>query len=262
MHSDADSTGSVLEAGRVTRDVADGIATVTFGHPKKNSLPGSLLRTLAGEITAAGEDPDVRVILLRSEGDGPFCAGASFDEMVAIHDMETGAEFFSGFARVILAMARAPKPVVARVQGKVVGGAVGVVSAADVAHATTACPARLSELAIGIGPFVIGPAVERKIGTAAFGAMSADTEWRDPEWCERHGLYTRVHPDTETMDAAVDDLTRRMAGFNPDALRQLKEILWEGTEGWEALMEERALISGELVLSEFTRNAIEGFKKK
>jgi len=248
--------------GTVRREVTEGIATVTFGHPKGNSLPASLLTRLAEEISAAGQDSQARVILLQSDGTGAFCAGASFEEMASIRDLTTGTAFFSGFARVILAMIRAPKLVVARVHGKVVGGGVGMVAAADVVHAAGESSVRLSELALGIGPFVIGPVVERKIGPGNFGAMSADTEWRDAEWCERHGLYSRVHPDTESLDAAVEAVTRRLAGFSPDAMHRLKEVLWEDTGGWEEIMAERAEMSGRLVLSEFTREAIQRFRSR
>lgn len=249
-------------SGAVHRELTEGIATVTFGHPKGNSLPGALLERLAEEIRSAGEDPRARVILLRSEGTGPFCAGASFDEMAAIRDQTAGTEFFSGFARVILAMIRAPKLVVARVHGKVVGGGVGMVAAADIAHATQDASIRLSELALGIGPFVIGPAVERKIGAASFAAMSADTEWRDADWCERHGLYARVHADVASLDEAVEGLSRKLAGFSPDAMRQLKEVFWAGSGGWETVMAARAETSGRLVLSDFARESIRRLRNR
>jgi methylglutaconyl-CoA hydratase len=249
-------------SGHVRLETADGIATVTFAHPKGNSLPGALLRRLAVQIHSAGQDPGARVIVLQSEGGGPFCAGASFDELVAVHDAAAGKAFFGGFGGVILAMIRAPKFVITRIHGKVVGGGVGMVAASDFACAVEAAPSRLSELAIGIGPFVVGLPIERKIGLAAFSAMTLDADWRDAAWCERHGLYSRLFSDEKALDQGVDELARRLAAFNPDAMRRLKEVFWAGTEAWERQLDERADISGELVLSEFTRSAIERFRAR
>lgn len=257
-----DNAGPGDLAGTVESRVADGIAMVTFGHPKGNSLPGALLRKLARTIQEAGKNREARVILLRSLGTGPFCAGASFDELVSIWDHETGTEFFSGFAEVILAMVRAPKLVLTRVQGKVVGGGVGIVAASDLVCAASSAAARLSELSVGIGPFVVAPCIERKMGAGPFAAMTVDTEWRNANWCERHGLFSRLYPDTEALDAGVDEIVRRLAASNPEAMARLKAIFWEGTEGWEELMAGRAEISGKLVLSQFTRDAIEGFRSR
>jgi methylglutaconyl-CoA hydratase len=246
--------------GLVTTETRDGIATVRFGHPKGNSLPGAILRDLADHVRRAGEDPEARVIVLRSGGDGPFCAGASFDELVAIDGPARGREFFSGFAGVILAMIRAPKFVLARVHGKTTGGGVGLVAAADQAIATTGAALKLSELAIGIGPFVVGPVIEKKIGTAAFGAMAVDADWRDASWALQHGLYTRLVDHASELDDIVGALARRLAGYNPEAMAEIKRVVWSGTEHWDALLAERAEISGRLVLSDFTRAAIAKFK--
>jgi methylglutaconyl-CoA hydratase len=251
-----------LADGSVSTSVHDGIATVSFHHPKGNSLPGSLLKRLASEITAAGQNRDARVIVLRSEGTGPFCAGASFDELTAIADPAAGKEFFSGFSRVILAMIRAPQFVLVRVHGKAAGGAVGLIAASDYSFAVTSAPARLSELAIGIGPFVVGPCIEKKIGGAAFSTMAVDADWHDAAWCERHGLYSQVHPDAAAMDAAIDARAATLAASNTEAMAKLKRIFWAGTEHWDRLLDERATMSGTLVLSEFTRNAIAQFKAK
>jgi methylglutaconyl-CoA hydratase len=240
----------------------DGIATVSFHHPKGNSLPGSLLSELANEITALGKNPETRVIVLRSEGTGPFCAGASFDELTAISTPAAGKEFFSGFSRVLLAMIRAPQFVLVRVQGKAAGGAVGLIAAGDLSFAVKSAPARLSELAIGIGPFVVGPCIEKKIGLAAFSTMAAGADWQDAEWCERHGLYSQIFDTTAEMDAALDTRAQALAASNPEAMATLKKIFWAGTENWEQLLAERAAMSGTLVLSEITRNAIARFNQR
>jgi methylglutaconyl-CoA hydratase len=247
-------------AGAVDVHLADGIATVRFGHPKSNSLPGTLLRELAARIREVGQDPAARVIVLRSAGHGPFCAGASFDELVAIDSPERGQEFFSGFAGVILAMIRVPQFVVTRVQGKTTGGGVGLVAASDYAVATANAACKLSELAVGIGPFVVGPVIEKRIGSAAYGAMSVDADWRDAAWAERHGLYARVVEHIPELNDTVDALARRLAAFNPEAMAEIKRVVWAGTEHWDALLAERARTSGRLVLSEFTRAAIAKFK--
>ncbi|HEY0780025.1 MAG TPA: enoyl-CoA hydratase/isomerase family protein [Gemmatirosa sp.] len=250
--------------GRVTTDVAHGVATVRFEHPKGNSMPAALLGALADAVRAVGERDDVHIVVLRSSDRGPFCAGASFDELVVISergDADAGREFFSGFSRVILAMLRCPKFVIARVHGRVAGGGVGLVAASDYAIGTQAAACRLSELAVGIGPFVVGPVIERKLGLAAFAAMAVDADWRDAAWAHRHGLFARLVPGTAELDAELDTLARRLAGYNPDAMAEIKRVTWAGTESWDALLAERAAMSGRLVLSEFTRTAIAAFKQ-
>jgi methylglutaconyl-CoA hydratase len=248
--------------GTVTTALRDGIATVEFFHPKGNSLPGALLKALAEAVTTVSADAATRVIVLQSGGTGPFCAGASFDELVAIRDAERGQEFFSGFARVILAMVRAPQFVVTRVHGRAAGGAVGLIAASDYAIAAPTAAAKLSELAIGIGPFVVGPVIEKKIGLAPFQAMAVDADWRDAAWGERHGLYARVVSDAATLDAEVAKQSATLAQSNPEAMAALKRAFWTGTEQWDALLAERAAMSGRMVLSDFTRNAIARFGAK
>jgi len=243
------------DPGRVDVSIADGIGAITFHHPKSNSLPGALLAELAEAVTGLGLDPAVRAILLRSEGKA-FCGGASFDELRAIETADQGTVFFSGFKNLILAMIRAPKFVVTRVHGRAVGGGVGVVAASDYALATEAAAIKLSELAVGIGPFVVGPVIERKVGAGAFAALAADADWREAAWAERHGLYARVLPGEEALNEATTGFLKRLAGFNPEAMARLKQVFWEGTEHWPELLARRAADSGTLVLSDFTRKAI------
>lgn len=257
----AGSTVSV-GGGTVRAHVTDGIGRIEFHHPKGNSLPGALLRELAATVTRVGADPAARVIALTSGGSGPFCAGASFDELVAIADREQGQDFFSGFSRVILAMIRAPKFVVTRVHGRAAGGAVGLIAASDFSFAINTAQAKLSELAIGIGPFVVGPVIERKIGLAAFSAMAVDADWRDAAWGERHGLYSKLADDATSLDEAFEAELTKLAGCNPEAMAQLKQVFWAGTDNWDALLAERAMMSGTMVLSEFTRAAIASFKAR
>jgi methylglutaconyl-CoA hydratase len=242
---------------------ANGLGTITFGHPMSNSLPGKILRKLAETITELGKDDSVRVILLKSDGERAFCAGASFDELISIEDLETGHEFFSGFARVINACRSCPKFIIGRVQGKAVGGGVGIASSVDYCFATTRAEVKLSELAVGIGPFVVGPAVERKIGLAAMSELAINaTEWRSAEWAKEKGLYTDIFSDVEAMDTEIDRLITQLLKSNPEAMSELKQVFWQGTAHWDQLLMERASISGRLVLSEFTRNAISSFKAK
>jgi len=261
MTKDAASSSSAPN-GYVRSDVSNGIGRIEFFHPKSNALPSAVLRDLAAAVTAVGADPAARVIVLQSGGTGPFCAGASFDELTAIDNAEQGQEFFSGFARVILAMIRAPKFVISRVHGKAAGGAVGLIAASDFSMAVTTASAKLSELAVGIGPFVVGPVIEKKIGLAAFGAMAVDADWRDAAWGERHGLYAKLFDEVAALDHAVDALANTLASSNPEAMAILKRVFWAGTESWDQLLAERAAMSGTLVLSEFTRNAIGAFKSR
>jgi methylglutaconyl-CoA hydratase len=241
-------------------DVAAGIATLQFSHPKGNSLPGALLRRLAATVDTLASDPEARVIVLRSEEPGPFCAGASFDELRAISSPVEGREFFMGFARLILAMRRAPKFIVSRVHGRTVGGGVGLTAASDYVVAHDSAQVKLSELAVGIGPFVVGPVIERKIGLAAFQSLAVDaTEWREAAWAERCGLFSRVVSTTEELDSYVDALAARLAASNPEAMALMKRAFWQGTDHWDTLLAERAEMSGTLVLSDFTRKALAAF---
>lgn len=252
-----------LQQGYIKSDLIDGIAHIEFYHPLSNSLPSKLLSELAQAITEAGENDAVKVLLLRSAGERAFCAGASFDELISIQDLDQGKKFFSGFANVINAMRTCPKFIVGRVHGKAVGGAVGLASSVDYCFATKHASVKLSELAVGIGPFVVGPAVERKVGLSGMSELAINaTEWRDAEWAHQRGLYYHLHESAEEMDQEIEALLTRLKGFNPEAMRQLKEVFWQGTEHWDQLLADRAAISGELVLSDFTRNAINAFKKK
>ena len=252
-----------MQTGSVNTTINEGIATIEFFHPQSNSLPASVLRQLAESITAASNNLEVKVILLKSAGDKAFCAGASFDELIAIDSLEGGKEFFSGFANVINAMRKSPKFIIGRVQNKAVGGGVGLASSVDYCFATEKASVKLSELAVGIGPFVVGPAVERKIGTSAMSQLAIDaTSWYSAQWALEKGLYAGVYETEELMDAAIDTLVKKLATSNPEAMKELKSIFWKGTENWDQLLIERAGISGRLVLSEFTRNAINSFKAK
>ena len=247
----------------VKSEIKNGIGTITFFHPQSNSMPGTQLRNLAAEIEKLGKDDNAQVIVLKSEGDKAFCAGASFDELISIKDIDTGLKFFSGFAMVINAMRKAPKFIIARVQGKAVGGGVGIASSADYTFAIDAASIKLSELAVGIGPFVVGPAVERKVGTSAFCQLTINaTEWQTAQWAKEKGLYAELFSTIEDMDKGIDVLATKLASSNPEAMSMLKKVMWQGTENWDTLLVERAGMSGTLVLSEFTINAINKFKGK
>jgi methylglutaconyl-CoA hydratase len=247
----------------VKSEFHNGLMTIEFFHPQSNSLPGKTLDQLAQAIHGAGNDTATKVIILKSAGEKAFCAGASFDELMVIQTKEQGLDFFSGFAHVINAIRTCPKFVIGRIHGKCVGGGVGLAAAVDYAIAAEGAEVKLSELAVGIGPFVVGPAVERKIGTSAFSQLSIDaTMWRNADWARRKGLYAELHPDIEQMDESIQRLANHLLHSSPEAMAEMKKMFWKGTEHWDTLLIERAAISGRLVLSEFTRKAIQQFKKK
>ncbi len=247
----------------VKSEIHKGIRTIEFFHPQSNSLPAKILAELTVAIRRAGEEPDTIVIILRSAGEKAFCAGASFDELVAIKNEEEGLKFFSGFANVINAMRTCPKLIIGRIHGKCVGGGVGLAASVDYAIAAEGAQVKLSELAVGIGPFVVGPAVERKIGTSAFSQLSIDaTIWRNADWAKRKGLYAELHPNVDDMDESIKKLANTLMHSSPEAMAEMKKIFWNGTEHWDKLLIERAAISGRLVLSAFTKNAIEKFKTR
>jgi methylglutaconyl-CoA hydratase len=249
--------------GYVTSETHNGITTIEFFHPQSNALPHRLLSALAHEIHTAGLDRDTSVIVVRSGGEKAFCAGASFDELTQIENKEKGYGYFSGFAEVINAMRKCPKFVIGRIHGKCVGGGVGLAAAMDYAIAVDGADVKLSELAIGIGPFVVGPAVQRKIGMSAFSQLAIDaTMWRNADWARRKGLFAECHPTIESMDESVRRLSHQLAHSSPEAMSELKKIFWQGTEDWDDLLTRRAEISGRLVLGHFTRDAIAKFKAK
>ncbi len=239
---------------------SDGIAIVEFFHPAHNSLPADILNKLANAITRAGEDDSIKVVILKSGGDRSFCAGASFNELMKVDSAGAGLAFFSGFAKVINAMRSCPKFIIGRVQGKVVGGGVGLASATDYCMATKHAAIKLSELTVGLGPFVIGPAVERKLGLSAMSQISIDANnFYDADWAKQHGLYSRLFESIEILDEAVLDFAGQLSNYSPQAMAEMKKIFWQGTEHWSELLPERAAISGRLVLSEFTRQSLKRF---
>lgn len=249
--------------GYVNVETHKGITTIEFFHPQSNSLPHKILEALATEIHDAGADNETKVIVLRSVGEKAFCAGASFNELTQIENEKRGFEFFSGFANVINAMRKCPKLIIGRIHGKCVGGGVGLAAAVDYAIAVEGAEIKLSELAIGIGPFVVGPAVQRKIGSSCFSQLAIDaTMWRNADWARRKGLYAELHSSVEGMDESISRLAHQLAHSSPDAMAEMKKVLWQGTEDWDDLLCARAEISGRLVLSRFTKEAIAKFKAK
>lgn len=245
----------------VKQTIENGVGTIEFFHPAHNSLPGNILAELAETIKAAGTNDEIKVIILKSGGARTFCAGASFKELININDAETGRVFFSGFANVINAMRKCPKFIIGRVQGKTVGGGVGLASATDYCMATKFAAIKLSELNVGIGPFVVGPAVERKLGLSGMSQIAIDANSFYPaEWAKQKGLFTQVYDSTEELDEAVKAFAENLCNYNPEAMKEMKQMFWKGTEDWDTLLAERAQISGRLVLSEFTKETLKRFK--
>ena len=248
--------------GFIATKIDNKTATITFSHPASNSFPSNLLSDLTAQLNLLSENQSVSVIVLKSEGSGAFCAGASFDELLSINNFDEGKLFFSGFANVINAMRTCKKIIVGRVQGKAVGGGVGLASACDYVFATDNASVKLSELAIGIGPFVIEPSVSRKIGKTAMSQLTlAAHDWKNARWAFENGLYSEIFTSTEDLDLALTVFTSKLSSYNPDALQEMKKVFWENTTHWDALLYDRAAISGQLVLSDFTKNALSAFKK-
>ncbi|NJM79324.1 MAG: enoyl-CoA hydratase/isomerase family protein [Flavobacterium sp.] len=248
--------------GFIKTEIKNKVATISFYHPAGNSFPSDQLEKLTEEIHALGKSKTVSVLILKSEGEGAFCAGASFDELLVVSNLEEGSNFFSGFANVINAMRKCPKLIIGRAHGKAVGGGVGLLAACDSVFAIEKADVKLSELAIGIGPFVIEPAVSKKIGKTAMAEMTLEpTVWKNANWALEKGLFTKVFSTIAKLDTALETYTNQLASYNPEALLEMKKVLWEGTENWDTLLFERAAISGRLVLSNFTKNALLQFKK-
>lgn len=249
------------EQGEINISIQNKIATITFGHPSSNSFPSELLQKLTSELNAISKNPEVNVVILQSEGK-TFCAGASFDELLSIKTLAEGKKFFSGFADVINAMRKCSKIIIGKVQGKAVGGGVGLIAACDIAFAYQDASVKLSEIAIGIGPFVIEPVVSRKIGKTAMAEMTLQPNmWQTADWAVAKGLYADLFDSMIEVDDAVRHNAERLASYNPEALTEMKRVFWEATENWDKLLYERAAISGKLVLSDFTKEALSQFKK-
>ena len=253
---------TIRQNGSLYTQIQDKIATIEFGHPASNSFPSELLERLRKELISVGQNDEVAIIILKSEGDRAFCAGASFDELVAISNLDEGKHFFSGFANVINAMRTCGKLIIGRIQGKTVGGGVGLAAACDYVLATEHASVKLSEFTIGIGPFVIEPAVSRKIGISGTAELTLDaTNWKNAYWAKEKGLYAKVFETIKELDEEIELLSQKLASYNPDALLEMKKALWKGTQNWNDVLAERAAISGELVLSDFTKTALSKFKK-
>lgn len=248
--------------GSVSVSIRDRIAVITFGHPKSNSLPSKLLKNLTEEFNKLSSASNVNVIILKSEGTTTFCGGASFDELLKLKDARQSKEFFMGFANLINAMRSCSKFIITRVQGKAVGGGVGIIAASDYVFATNISHIKLSELSIGIGPFVVGPAVERKIGKAAFTSLSIDADWHDAFWAKNTGLFTKVFATITELDEETHKLAEHLAKYSPEAMAEMKKMFWEGTENWNQLLDKRAEISGRLILSDYSKNYLKNFLKK
>ena len=245
----------------VKLDIENQVGYIEFFHPEHNSLPGDVLDQLAQTITNAGNNNEIKVIVLKSGGDRTFCAGASFKELVNINDEATGKVFFSGFANVINAMRKCPKFIIGRIQGKTVGGGVGLAASTDYCMASKFAAIKLSELNIGIGPFVVGPAIERKIGLSGMSQIAIDANsFYSADWAKQRGLFTHVFESTSALDEAVKATAEHLCTYNTDAMREMKKVFWKGTEDWDSLLLERAQISGRLVLSDFTKEKLKGFK--
>ncbi len=247
--------------GFLLTTIENKIATLEFGHPASNSFPSDLLNRLTNELLNLSTNPAISVIVLKSSGSGAFCAGASFDELLVVSNPEEATKFFSGFANVLNAMRNCSKIIIGRIHGKAVGGGVGIIAACDYALATTESSIKLSELAIGIGPFVIEPAVSRKMGKSATAEMTLDTEWKTAAWANQKGLFSKIFETTTELDTEIAAFANKLASYNPEALSEIKKIFWEGTENWDSLLYERAEISGKLVLSDFSKKALNQFKK-
>jgi methylglutaconyl-CoA hydratase len=248
--------------GYVKSERHGNIMVIEFFHPQSNSMPRALMTELASHIHGAGLDDEIRIIVLRSFGDRAFCSGASFTELAQIKNSREGEDFFTGFAHIINSMRKCPKFIIARIQGKCVGGGVGIAAAADYAIALTGAEIKLSELEIGIGPFVIGPAVERKLGLSAFSQLAIDAaSWRTAEWAKTRGLYAEVHANLQDLDDSLQILVKHLSLLSLQAMKELKKILWQGTAHWDQLLPERAKISGQLVINEMAQKAIRMFNK-
>jgi len=251
-----------MSIGSLYIHIQNNIATVEFYHQASNSFPSELLDRLATAFNKLSLNNEVHVIILKSEKDKAFCAGASFDELAAITNFEEGKKFFLGFANVLNAMRKCSKLIIGRIQGKAVGGGVGLAAACDYCYATEQAAVKLSEFTIGIGPFVIAPAVERKIGIAALSELTLDaTSWQNAYWAKEKGLFAKVFETIYELDNEVNNLALKLAAYNPSALEEMKKVMWQGTENWDILLDERAAISGNLVLSDFTKKALQKFKK-
>ena len=249
--------------GSLYTEVRDRVARVEFGHPDGNSFVSEMLDRLASEFNALSANSQVGAIILCSEGKDIFCAGASLKELMVVQTPQEGTEFFSGFAKVLNAMRLCTKPILGRVQGKAVGGGVGLVAACDYVFATEAAAIRLSEISIGIAPLVIAPAVERKAGKTGLAELSlSPLEWKNAYWAKEKGLYSRVYDSISELDRDLDFFSVKLASFSPDALQALTSVLWEGTAHWETLLTERAVLSGKLALSKQSRQALEKFRNR
>ena len=255
------SNQSILEGVQISTNA--GVARIHFAHAKQNAFPATHLKDLKEAFESVSEDKKVHVVILQSDPTKAFCAGASLDQLLAVKTPEEGKAFFMGFADVINAMRRCPQPIIGRIHGKAVGGGVGLIAACDYALATNHAEVKLSEIAIGIGPFVIAPLLLRKIGTAAMSELSlAAHAWKSADWAHAKGLLSELHSDFDSLEEAVKQNAERISAYIPKAVAELKKALWKGTEDWDNLLEHNAAVSGSLVLSDRTQQTLKQLKSE
>ncbi len=233
------------------------IGFLEFGNPAGNSLPSPLLKAFKAGLIALEKDSNVRVIVIQSFGDRAFCGGASLAEMKTLQTLEEATAFFMGIADLINTLRSLSKFVIGRVHGKVVGGGVGLVAACDYVLANRTAQIKLSELSIGIGPYVIEPVVSRKIGGTAFAQLSLDAhQWKSATWAEDKGLYNALFETQVELDLAVKTNAERFASYPEKAVKTLRKLHWKETEHWDKLLPKNAAITGELALQEATQNIL------
>lgn len=243
----------------VHTQIENSIAKIQFYNPASNACDPSMLAQMVHAFNTLSANSQVKVILLSSKGNKAFCAGASITHLSELKDMKAATDFFSGFGRLILSMKNCNKIIVTSVQGKAVGGGVGIIAASDYVIATENSGLRLSELMIGIGPLVIAPAVIRKVGVAHFSQLSLKpSTWKDAKWGAAHGLFNELVTDGDSLENVTVDYCNSLASYSAQALSALKSVLWQGTEHWEELLYENAAKTATLSLSE---DAQESFKK-
>ena len=207
------------------------VARITLTQPEvRNAFSDEVIAEITAAFTEVGARPDVRVVVLAAEGPA-FCAGANLNWMRRMADYTREENLIDAgkLAEMLRVIYECPKPTIARVQGDVYAGGMGLVAACDMAVSVDTAGYCLSEVKLGLIPATISPYVIRAMGARAAHRYFLTAERFDAAEALRTGfVHAVVAP--EQLDAKVDELARAITVASPDAVRACKKLVQDVAE--------------------------------
>jgi len=206
-------------------------ATITLTQPEvRNAFSDEVIAEITAAFTEVGARAEVRAVVLAAEGPA-FCAGANLNWMrrMADYTREENVADAGKLAEMLRVIYECPKPTVARVQGDVYAGGMGLVAACDMAVAVDTAGFCLSEVKIGLIPATISPYVIRAMGARAAHRYFLTAERFDAAEALRIG-FVHEAVAAEQLDARVDALVKALASASPNAMRACKKLVLDVAE--------------------------------